>query len=176
MNRPTRELIALVGGSLAALAVFFAALKVDETVLFHSGRLDSMPYLAVATAAAAGAAFALAYVLIRRRLSLPSIGRLAVVIFLVPYLATWALGVPRVLTDFTSIEVATYKRLKAEENRVWEVHPIIRYFISFPIAPTLVLTYHEYQLAGLYGEGSWELSFWYGSGSRSIWRYDLWVS
>jgi hypothetical protein len=101
---------------------------------------------------------------------------MAVVVVLVLYLITWTLGVPRVLTDFTSAEVAEYKRDKAEDNRVWEVHPVIRFLVAFPVAPALVLTYHEYQVAGLDGAGSWELSLWYGASSRSLWRYSLWVS
>jgi hypothetical protein len=176
MNRPTREFLAAFVAFLAALIVFRVALEVEGRLLFQVGLLDRTGAMAIATATVVVAVFSLAYVLARRRLLLPAAGYMAVAVVLVSYLITWSLGVPRVLTDFTSAEVAEYKRDKAEDNRVWEVHPVIRFLVAFPVAPALVLTYHEYQVAGLDGAGSWELSLWYGASSRSLWRYSLWVS
>jgi hypothetical protein len=176
MNRPTRELVAAVIGILAAVIVFRLALETESVLIWQAGLFDWTYGLAIATASAVVATFTLAYVLARRRLSLPPIGYIAAAVFLVPYLITWTVGIPRVLTDFTSTEVAKYKQLKAENNRVWEAHPVIRFFVAFPVAPALVLTYHEYQLAGLYGAGTWELTLWYGYASRSLWQSSLWVS
>jgi hypothetical protein len=176
MNRPTREFVAAVVAFLAAIIVFRVAIGIEERFLFQAGLLYWTGAMAIAIAGVVVSVSGLAYVLARRRLLLPPAGYIAVAIVSIPYLITWTLGVPRVLTDFTSAEVAEYKRDKAEDNRVWEVHPVIRFLVAFPVAPALVLTYHEYQVAGLDGEGSWELSLWYGSNSRSLWRHSLWVS
>ena len=176
MNRPTRELVAAVAAFLAAIVVFCLALEVEGRFLFQLGLFDQTGAMAIATAGVVVTVFGFAYALARRRFLLPRAGYIAVAVVLVPYLFTWSLGVPRVLTDFTSAEVAEYKRDKAEDNRVWDVHPVIRFYVAFPVAPGLVLTYHEYQVAGLDGEGSWELSLWYGSSSRSLWHHSLWIS
>jgi hypothetical protein len=176
MNRPAREFAAVIVAFLAALIVFRVALGVEERFLFQAGLLNWTGAMAIALAGVVVAVFGLAYAFSRRRLLLPPSLHIAVAVVLVPYLITWLLGVPSVLTDFTSAEVAEYKRDKAENNRVWEVHPVIRFLVAFPVAPALVLTYHEYQVAGLDGEGGWELSLWYGARSRSLWHYRLWVS
>jgi hypothetical protein len=92
------------------------------------------------------------------------------------FAVTWAFGAPKVQTDLAAAEIATYKQLKAENNRVWEVHPRIEFVVSLPIAPAILLTYHEYQLAGLYGEGRWDVHFWYGVGTIQLAGTGTWIS
>jgi hypothetical protein len=118
----------------------------------------------------------LCFMFLRRKLRLPRVSRLVLVILGTLYGVTWAFGVPQLHSDLTTSEVNEYKRLKAEGNRVWESHPYIRFFVSIPIAPGIILSYHEYQLAGLYGEGTWDVHAWYGAGTRRLFGVGAWVS
>ena len=95
----------------------------------------------------------------------------------VGYALTAVFGVPAVQSDQTAWAVAEYKRVRERSpQRVFEQHPYIRSFAALPAAPGVVLSYHEYQLDGLYGLGSFELSLWYGVGTRSVWCLPLWIS
>jgi hypothetical protein len=93
------------------------------------------------------------------------------------YASTAVFGVPAVQSDQTAWAVAEYKRVKERSpQRVFEQHPYIRSFAALPAAPGVVLSYHEYQLDGLYGLGAFELSVWYGVGTRSLGCLPLWIS
>src|ERR1700720_2117308 len=98
-------------------------------------------------------AMALARVL-RRKGWLPSgwlRGRALTVVVLL-YVLTAVFGVPAVQTHENTWAVEEYKRDKASGNvRVWSSHPYIATYFAAPILPGLVVTYHEYQLDGLYG-------------------------
>ena len=59
---------------------------------------------------------------------------------------------------------------------MWESHPYIKTFVSIPIAPFVVMSYHEYQLDGLYGFGGWDIQVWYLTGVKRILILPLWVS
>ena len=84
---------------------------------------------------------------------------------------------PTVHTDLAAVEIAQYKQLRDEVgSRVRADHPYISFLASLPVAPAFVLTYHEYQLAGLYGEGSWQLHIWYIVGTRKLFGVPLWMS
>jgi hypothetical protein len=55
---------------------------------------------------------------------------------------------------------------------VWDAHPYIGSYGALPILPGVVLSYHEYQLAGHYGCGRFELTVWYGAGVVSVGALD----
>jgi len=96
---------------------------------------------------------------------------------LVLYIATWAVGVPAVQSSNSKWAIEEYKRINQGNNpRVSESHPYVRTYLAFPILPFVVVSYHEYQLAGLYGWGGWDFHLWYVKGSRSIFRATLWIS
>lgn len=93
------------------------------------------------------------------------------------YVITAIAGIPAVQSAQNERAVSEYKRLRASgSTRVWDVHPRIRTYVAIPIAPALILTYHEYQLDALYGFGGFELWVWYGSGVRSLAALPLWLS
>jgi hypothetical protein len=109
----------------------------------------------------------------------PATGRRAplVMALAIAYALTIVFGIPAVQSDQTAWAVAEYKRVKERgSHRVFESHPYIRCFATIPVAPGLVLTYHEYQLDGLYGLGAFELYLWYGVGTRPIGHLPLWIS
>jgi len=92
------------------------------------------------------------------------------------YIVTWALGVPAVLAQQHAAAVAAYKEERARNNRVWETHPRICTSIAFPVLPGVVVSYHEYQVAGLNGWGGWQVHAWYVGGVRPILERTHWIS
>jgi|GEM_PF-2491059 len=124
------------------------------------------------------AAGALARVL-RRKEWLPSLrlrGPLLTAVLLL-YGVTMVFGLPAVQTYADTWAVKEYKRDKASGNvRVWESHPYIATYFAAPILPGIVVTYHEYQLDGLYGFGGFEVYAWYGVGVSTICQLPLWLS
>ena len=93
------------------------------------------------------------------------------------YLLTAVFGVPAVQTETNMWAGEEYKRLEAAgSNRVWETHPYIATYAALPVAPGIVLVYHEYQLSGLYGFGGYELFVWYAAGVKSIVTIPVWLS
>ncbi len=48
--------------------------------------------------------------------------------------------------------------------------------MAVPVAPLLIVNYHEYVIDGLYGFGGFELTLWYVFGVKSVVAVPLWVS
>ena len=93
------------------------------------------------------------------------------------YLATVVFGIPATLSHQNAWAVAEYKRLRATgTSMVWDAHPYIHTYAALPVLPGLIISYHEYQLAGLYGAGTLELTVWYGAGVATIGGLPMWVS
>jgi hypothetical protein len=68
-------------------------------------------------------------------------------------------------------------RLKATGSpRMYEEHPYIWTYAAVPIAPGVIVSYHDYQLDALNGLGAFELSIWYVVGAKSLGAFPLWVS
>lgn len=96
---------------------------------------------------------------------------------LILYFVTWAVGVPTVQSSNTKWVIEQYKRLKEEKDtRVWEHHPYLRTFLSFPVLPFVVISYHEFQLHGIWGYGGLDIHVWYIKDVKLIFRLPLWIS
>lgn len=91
------------------------------------------------------------------------------------YLATAVFGVPATLSHQNAWAVGEYKRLHADGG-TWASHPYIQSYLAIPVLPGVIVSYHEYQLAGLYGFGGFEVTVWYGAGVKSLWVLPLWLS
>jgi len=102
--------------------------------------------------------------------------RSVVIVVFAAYLVTWAFGVPAVLTAEHKTAVDAYKKERARNNRVWDAHPWIRTAAAFPILPGLVVSFHEYQVAGLDGWGGWQVYVWYWNGVRKVFEQTYWIS
>ena len=103
--------------------------------------------------------------------------RTLIKLIIVGYIITAVLGSPAVQSNNSTWAVNEYKRLKVENDaRVWPSHPYIHTFASLPILPFVLLSYHEYQLDGLYGWGGWDIQLWYGAGVKRLIAIPLWVS
>jgi hypothetical protein len=173
MRRTVRELGAILTATIAGVVVLVVIGGFGYLVI---GRA-SVPFYAGVTAAAIVVAGGAAWMRTRRWLGLPALSRRVVECVLVAYALTWALGTPSVHTQLAQKEIAIYKRLKAEgDSRVWDAHPRIEFFVSIPIAPAVILSYHEYQVAGLWGEGRWDLHTWYILGTEPIIGMGTWIS
>ncbi len=105
------------------------------------------------------------------------IPRAVLYLLLVGYVLTTVVGVPAAQSHRDAWAVAEYKRLRASgSKRVWDAHPYIRTYVSIPLLPCVILSYHEYQLDGLYGLGTFEVAVWYGVGVRTADVWPLWIS
>ena len=180
MGTVVREILAVVIGLLVAVVVFVVVQFASALLLFGSvdRELGTVIFIlcSIGIPAAAGlfswrkirSRFGGAGPLIR--------SRTLRWIIVTSYLLTWMLGVPAVHSSLVSFEISEYKRMRAENNRVWDAHPRIEFSFDIPVLPFVILSYHEYQLAGLYGWGGWGLHFWSGVGATRIGRMGLWVS
>jgi hypothetical protein len=93
------------------------------------------------------------------------------------YALTAMVGIPAAQNERTSWAISEYKRLRASDSRlISDAHPYIRTYVSIPVLPGVILSYHEYQLDGLYGLGSFELALWYWVGTRSLRVMPVWIS
>jgi hypothetical protein len=103
--------------------------------------------------------------------------RLAITLFGVAYLATWGFGVPTVQSALADNALQTYKKLESRDHSPdWQNYPFIRTYVAFPPLPFLIVTYHEYQLAGLHGWGGWQLHFWFPGHIRKLGSRMAWIS
>lgn len=103
--------------------------------------------------------------------------RWLLVIIVILYILTWVFGVPAVQTANNAEAVDSYKQgMKHGYPQHWEVYPLIRTSAAFPLLPGLVVSYHEYQVAGRAGWGGWDVHIWYIVGVKEIGRFTIWIS
>jgi hypothetical protein len=178
MGRTLREFIALVAAaSVGTVALVLCNIGASAGGFAHPfGNVEPV-ISAASTILMVGAAITM-WRFARHRLGIgkaifPTVVRVLIASL---YIATWVVGVPVVVSNLASTEIAKYKEMRKDENRVYESHPSIRFGLAFPVAPGLILIRHEYQLAGLYGWGGWELHAWYVVGARPIFGMTQWIS
>jgi len=156
--RSIRKILAVVVGLIAAI---FAFLSVNVLPIgIHKGSELSMIIYIILCVAVPLIVFYLAARLIGWRMNILSgmrrLPRWFLIVIVIAYIFTWVFGVPAVQTATNADAVEKYKHGKEYgSQRVWDTHPWIRTSAAFPIFPGLVLSYHEYQVAGLYGWGGW---------------------
>jgi hypothetical protein len=174
-----RRALAYAGAALAGAAAWVGAQFVSTSLELYPGtEVQSVLYVVISVAATAGAIWGTLRWLRKRGAYSPILVSSKVRrIVVVAYLLTWAFGAPAAESEVTGFAVAEYKRMQASgRDRVFPSHPWIKFTMALPLAPGLVLTYHEYQLAGLYGWGGWGLHIWYGVGARQIAGLPVWLS
>lgn len=93
------------------------------------------------------------------------------------YFLTWAFGSPAAQTALTRRTVEYYKQLQASDDPPrGKDYPWLRSTVSFPLAPGVVATYYENQLAGLNGWGGWVFHAWYVTGVKELGFWTFWLS
>lgn len=94
------------------------------------------------------------------------------------YVVTWAVGAPRIQTETTQWALEEWQRIHQDGNRVdlGDGLPYIQTSAAVPILPFVVASYHEYQLARLYGAGGWDIQLWYVIGTKRLFFLKLWIS
>jgi hypothetical protein len=178
MNKLFREILAFLLGLVSAIVSVLICTAVVELMFlvpaYESGRMLSVLVALVALLFG----FALGWRFARRRLKLPPfiVPSKSGIILLVFFGITWAFGAPMVQSELTSASIARYKMLKAENDEVWNSHPYIKCFVAVPVALGVILTYHEYQIAPLYGAGTWNIHVWYGLGTYQLFGVGAWIS
>ena len=91
------------------------------------------------------------------------------------YLATWLYGAPAVQSK---IDLDVFKRFEEakDHGRAQTGHPNFKTSIMFPVLPCVFVSYHEYQVAPLWGWGGWEVDLWYVFGVKELLRFGVWIS
>ena len=93
------------------------------------------------------------------------------------YVLTAIIGVPATQSRRDAWAVSEYKRVSAEGSRpAGADYPYIRTYVAIPVLPGVIVSYHEYQLDGLYGLGAFELAVWYGTAVTRVGTFPLWIS
>jgi hypothetical protein len=98
-------------------------------------------------------------------------------VLVIGYVLTAVFGVPSAISRQNAWAVAEYKQMRAGGSpTVWDAHPYIWAYGAVPVLPGVILSYHEYQVGGVYGLGTFELAVWYGVGSKSLGELPIWIS
>ncbi len=99
------------------------------------------------------------------------------IVLVAAYLITWAFGIPAVQSSLDAAAVSAFKRVnEGRPINLESAHPWFESFVSFPLLPGVVATYHESQIAMLSGWGGWRVHVWYGLGVREVCAWRFWVS
>jgi hypothetical protein len=191
-GKPILVALAFVVGFLAArlclqaLAVFFAWMNEPtssaasvigiQAVLFGvcvAGGIASARFLDASLGRTMRTVFASVHERAGGRAAL----RWAIRLVTVAYLLTWVFGAPQVQSELERLAVERYKNLEARTHSPeWQAYPYIRTSFAIPMCPGLVLSYHEYQVAGLAGWGGWTVYAWYPGHMRQLAARMTWIS
>lgn len=93
------------------------------------------------------------------------------------YLLTWAVGGPAVQNVNLRWAIEEYARIqKGKAQGSWEGTPFVWTYVSYPILPFILISYHEYQIAPVYGWGGFDIDLWYLNGVKRIYSIPVWIS
>jgi hypothetical protein len=175
-----RRVLAYAGAAFAGFLAWIIVQILSSTVLdlYPGGELATLVYVLLTVAAVASAVWVILLMLRRRGFYSPVIlTRKIKRTLLVAYFITWAFGAPAAQNEVTRFAIAEYKRMRdSRPDDVFPSHPHIVFAMTLPVAPGLLISYHEYSVAGLYGWGGWGLHVWYGLGARQIFGFPVWMS
>ena len=104
--------------------------------------------------------------------------RLFVALIGLAYLMTCFFGVPAVQSSADNWATNEYRRIvmQGRSDAGLKFEPHMKTYVSFPILPGVILSYRDYQLAGLYGFGGFQFHLWYVVGSVEIFSCPVWLS
>jgi len=93
------------------------------------------------------------------------------------FFVTWVFGAPQVDSTLGQEAVERYKVLIARGGFTeWKSFPYVRTTLSIPVLPGIILSYHEYQVAGLAGWGGFTLHSWYPGHVHRLTERMMWIS
>lgn len=170
--------VGLFAGAVAFLLVQFGAQLLELTR--PSASFLSIAFLLIAsvTAFVSAAYYSLRFLWPKQQ---KEIGRRkltpALMILTIAYAATWIFGLPAVHSDIVKFSINEYKH--GHQNNPVDItdnYPQIRIAASFPLLPCISVTYHEYQIANLYGWGGWDFHLWYVVGVKHLFSVPVWIS
>ena len=101
-------------------------------------------------------------------------------LLLISFVATWAFGVPAVVSHLHAEALSKYQAVAAKAPPPYfprnHSYPYINTPLAFPLAPGFIVSYHEYQLAPLYGAGLIQIHFWCGLEPTRVYIAIRWLS
>jgi hypothetical protein len=86
------------------------------------------------------------------------------------YALTAIVGIPATQNERTAWAIQEHDRINSHEGVDWDPDglPRTETHAAFPLAPGLVLVFHDYTIGPTYGLVTWELYAWYVVGVRSL--------
>jgi hypothetical protein len=104
--------------------------------------------------------------------------RIVAWIVLAMYLLTWALGGPMVQTENAQWAVDEWKKICEDPDRggLHTGFPSMQTYITFPILPFVVVSYHEYRIWRLGAAGGWDIQLWHVTGVKRLYFLPSWRS
>ncbi len=103
-------------------------------------------------------------------------GKLVVTAFLLSFIATIVIGMPKIQSQTTQAGMEYYAQLHSGETVTAQTHPYMITHCAIPVVPFVIIQYRESTYAGLNGWGGWTLVVWYGAGIKEYRLVGLWVS
>jgi hypothetical protein len=106
------------------------------------------------------------------------VGRIAIAVFALAYVATWVFGVPAVVSHNDRWVVEEFKRVvsNGERTDVSSSHPSFDTLAAVPACPGLVVSLRTYAVAGRYGWGGVQADVWWPGAVRPWFKITLFVS
>jgi hypothetical protein len=94
------------------------------------------------------------------------------------YLVTWAIGGPAVQSANTRWAIEEYTGIRERASQgAWHFRePHVRTYLTYPILPFILISYHEYQIAPVYGLGSWDVYCWFLIDVKRLFTFPIWIS
>jgi hypothetical protein len=92
------------------------------------------------------------------------------------YAITWLSGAPAVRGLLHRQALARYENIASDSAPPRLTTPRIQTPLVVPVLPMVLLSYHEYQIAPLYGKGAWYFHFYFGRSPIQIGQLGCWVS
>jgi hypothetical protein len=103
--------------------------------------------------------------------------RIIVKVILAALLLTWLYGAPAVLSSTHGEAIQFYKKsVSGKTIGKDDRYPYVRTAVCFPILPGVLMSYHQYQIASLWGRGGWEVHVWYVTGVKRLFSFWIIVS
>ncbi|OGF58645.1 MAG: hypothetical protein A2Y62_20155 [Candidatus Fischerbacteria bacterium RBG_13_37_8] len=99
------------------------------------------------------------------------------IIVIILFFVTWLIGVPAVYNSQSKWAIEEFNtRINKSKLPAYTIYPTVKTYIAFPVLPFIIVSYHEYVIAPLYGQGGWYIHFWYIKDVVKICEIGLWIS
>ncbi len=96
-------------------------------------------------------------------------------LILLAYAATWAWGVPAVITAVIENDLTRNAAAAEYYKKPWvDIDSGVTFAV--PVVPGIIVLYHYHNGGLLHGWGGWKIHLWYVTGSRQLYENVSWVT